>query len=367
VGGFFGVPDDATAVVLNVTVINPAAPGFLTVFPFGAAQPFASNINYVAGEVVPNLVEVGIGSAGDVSIFSLAKTDLVVDVEGYVAPTPPDGAGSGLYDPLSTPARICDTRAGNPSNLSGGAAQCSNGTAGERLGAGGTLSVQVTGNDAIPTGAIAAVLNVTSVTPNAAGFLTVFPKGGTRPGASNINHTAQQTSANRVIVPLSASGQISVYSSAASDVVVDVSGYFTAAGGTGTQYLAEAAPVRICDTRPGNPSSLTGAEAQCNGVSNAGKTIGSGKTLTLNVTGLAGVPSNAKAVVVNLTAVDPTAQTFLTVFPALPRPNVSDLNPAPKTVRANLVVATLNGSGQITLYNNAGNTDVVVDVLGWYS
>jgi hypothetical protein len=85
------------------------------------------------------------------------------------------------------------------------------------------------------------------------------------------------------------------------------------------------------------------------------------------VTGLAGVPDNATAVVVNLTAVDPSAQTFLTVFPALPRPNVSDLNPAPGTVRANLVVATLSATGKILIYNNAGSTNVVVDVLGWYS
>jgi glycine rich protein len=363
VAGSFGVPSDATAVVLNVTVINPAAAGYLTVFPFMAAQPVASNINYVAGEVIPNLVEVGIGGFGGVSIFSSAKTDLAVDVEGFVAPIPPDGGGSGLYDPLSTPARICDTRVGNPSHLTGGAAQCNGAAnAGTRLKTGGTIAVQVTGNDSIPSGAIAAVLNVTSVAPAAAGYLTVYPEGGAQPGVSNINYTAGQTSANRVIVPLSSSGQISVYSSAASDVVVDVSGYFSGAGGTGTQFQAETAPVRICDTRPGNPSKLTGGATQCDA-----QPVGSGKTLTVSVTGLAGVPSGAKAVVVNLTAVSPTVPTYLTVYPAAPIPFVSDLNPVAGEVRANLAVATLSSNGTISIFNDAGSVNVVVDVLGWYS
>ncbi len=118
VAGSFGVPADANAVVLNVTVVNPAAGGYLTAFPAGAKQPFASNLNYSPGEVVPNLVQVGIGKSGNVSIYSLAQADIVVDLEGYVGPTASGGPGAGLYTPLSSPARLCDTRASNPSNLS---------------------------------------------------------------------------------------------------------------------------------------------------------------------------------------------------------------------------------------------------------
>jgi len=361
VAGSFGIPADASAVVLNVTVVKPSAAGYLTVYPTAATQPTASNLNFTAGEVVPNLVEVGAGSSGQVSIYSSSRSDVVVDVEGYVDSTASGGTGAGLYNALS-PARICDTRSGNPSGLTGGAAQCTNGTAGERLGAGGTLSVQVTGNDTIPAGATAAVLNVTSVNPSAGGFLTAYPQGGSQPGSSNVNYTAGQTSANRVIVPLSSSGKVSIYSSAASDVVVDVSGYYSGAGGTGAQFTAEPAPVRICDSRSGNPSNLTGSAAQC-----TAKTIGSGQNLTLNVSGLAGVPSNATAVVVNLTGVAPTASTFLTVFPSTPIPFVSDLNPVAGEVRANLAVATLSPTGTISLYNHTGSVNVVVDVLGWYS
>jgi hypothetical protein len=221
-------------------------------------------------------------------------------------------------------------------------------------------------NNGIPAGATAAVLNVTAVDPSAAGFFTVYPHGVTRPTTANLNYIAGETTSNRVMVPLSTSGttagQITIYSQAAADLIVDVSGYFTAAGGSGTRFTAAANPVRICDTRPGNPSGLTGAYGQCDA-----KTLGSAQTLTINVAGLAGVPAIAKAVVVNLTGVSPSQNTYLTVFPGPRLPVVSDLNLAPGDIKANLAVATLSSHGTISIYNNTGSTNVVVDVLGWYS
>jgi hypothetical protein len=366
VAGNFGVPANATAVILNVTMVNPTAPGYLTVYPTGAPQPFASNLNYTAGEIVPNLVEVGTGTNGQVTLYSSAQSDIVVDVEGYVSTTAPSGAGAGLYSPLPAPDRICDTRAGNYSSLSGGDAQCNGpGNSGERLNAGGTVSVQVGGLDGIPSNVTAAVLNVTVANPSAGGFLTVFPEGATQPTASNVNYAAGQVTANRVTVPLSSNGtpgRISIYSSAQADVVVDVSGYYSAAGGSGATFTTETAPVRICDTRAGNPSQLSGSANQCNG-----KTIDSSGNLTLQVAGLAGVPAGAKAVVVNLTAVSPTMPTYLTVYPGPTLTTSSDLNPAAGEVRANLSVAKVNANGTVTVYNSTGSVNVVVDVLGWYA
>jgi hypothetical protein len=117
--------------------------------------------------------------------------------------------------------------------------------------------------------------------------------------------------------------------------------------------------VRICDTRPAGSLSPTN---QC-----TNRTVTSGTPLTVNVWGQAGVPDTATAVVVNLTAIAPTQPTFLAVFPGT-FPGSSDLNPAVGEVRANMAVATINPqTGQITIMNAAGSTDVVVDVLGWYS
>jgi len=350
--GSFGVPADATAVVLNVTAAGPAGSGYVTVFPAGASQPTASNLNYVAGAAVPNLVEVGVGTSGDVSFYSSGQTDLVVDVQGYTAPTASGGVGAGLYNALSSPVRICDTRASSSNSPLN---QCS----GRTLGTAGSINVAVTRSNDIPAGAAAAVLNVTAVNPASQGYITVYPQGGAKPTASNVNYTVGKVSSNRVIVPLSASGQITVFSSQSADVLVDVSGYYSKSGGTGTQFSAEAAPVRICDTRAVSSSAPSN---QC-----SGRTIGPASTLSVQVTGNAGVPTNATAVVVNLTGIHPSAQTFLSVFPALPRPNVSDMNPGPGTVKANMVVATLSPTGTISIYNNAGSIDVAVDVLGWYS
>jgi hypothetical protein len=360
VAGSF-VPAGATAVVLNVTVVNPIAGGYVTAYPTGAVVPFASNIDYVRGQVVPNLVEVGVGSGGQVSFFASTQTDLVVDVEGYTSASAAGGAGAGLYNALPSPVRMCDTRAGNPSGLSSPNDQCN----GKTLATNGILPVKVANINGIPAGATAAVFNVTVVNPQGAGFLTVFPQGSTQPFVSNLDYTAGQVTANRVIVPLSTGGAtpgyISVYSSSRADVVVDVSGYYTAATGNGSQFSAEGAPVRICDTRGGNPSNLSGSAAQCNSTPLVG-------TRTVQVSGLAGVPSGATAVVINLTGVLPTAPTFLTVFPnSPPSPLVSDLDQVPGDVGANLVVATLSPSGTIEILNDTGSIDVVVDVLGWYS
>ena len=367
VAGEFGVPGDATAAMLNVTVVNPQRPGFLSAFPSGALQPGTSSVNYAAGEVVGNLVEVGIGTNGEVSIFSSAGTDIVVDLEGYSSPTASGGAGAGLFNPLVPAARLCDTRPGNPSDLSGGDTQC-NGSAngGETLTAGGTQTIQVSTNNGVPAGATAAVLNVSVVTPARSGYVTVYPVGIGRPLTANVNYQAGQTTGNRVVVPLTtsetSSGQVAVFSSQATDVVVDVSGYYTSAGGSGSNYTSVGPPIRICDTREGNPSNLSGALFQC-----VGKAIGPASTLVVNVAQLAATPADAKDVVVNITAVNPTVNTFLTVFPSSPRPAVADLNPSAGGIEGNLTIAAVSANGTISIYNNSGTVDVVVDVVGWYS
>jgi hypothetical protein len=365
VAGQFGVPLDATAVVVNVTVVNPKNAGYLTVYPAGGSIPTASNVNFTTGAVVPNLVEVGLGTNGQLDLVANTATDVVVDLEGYVAPTSPNGSGSGLYNPLATPARICDTRAGNPSNLSGTATQCD----GKTLAGNTPMSVQVEGIGGVPaTGVEAVVVNVTVVNPANSGYLTLYPATtGSPPTASNVNFTTGEVVPNRVIVPVSSSGALDMVANTGTDAIIDVSGWYSTSGGSGTSFTPLASPVRICDTRSGNPSNLSGPDAQCNGTNGAGDPLGPVTTHAITVTGLAGVPTDAKAVVLNVTAVSPTAATYLTVFPTGTPPTVSDLNPTPGDVEANLVVATVSPTGTVDLYNNAGTANVVVDVAGWYS
>ena len=78
------MPIEAAGVLLNVTAVNPDGAGFVTVFPCGSARPVASNLNYVAGQVVPNAVLAKLGAGGKVCLFTQSGADLVVDVNGYV-------------------------------------------------------------------------------------------------------------------------------------------------------------------------------------------------------------------------------------------------------------------------------------------
>lgn len=218
VTGQGGVPaTGVSAVLLNLTAVGPSSAGYLTAYPTATPRPLASNLNFAAGQNVPNLVAVPVGAGGRVSVYNpFGQTDVVADVEGWLSDGSAATAPGSTYNPLP-PARILDTRPG--SGLPG---------AGRTAGPGATLPFQVAGLGGVPAGARAAVLNVTAVNPTAPGFLTVYPSGGSRPNASNLNFTAGQVTANLVVVPLGSSGDLDVYNLAGStDVVVDVAGWYS--------------------------------------------------------------------------------------------------------------------------------------------
>ena len=85
VGGAKGIPADAAAVVFNLTVADAASFGFITAHASGTARPDVSNVNFDAGQIVPNLVTVPVGSDGRVNLFnrSSGPTQLLADVSGY--------------------------------------------------------------------------------------------------------------------------------------------------------------------------------------------------------------------------------------------------------------------------------------------
>ena len=373
VAGAFGVPKrDVTAVALNVTAVDPSAAGYLSVFPAGSAPPVASNLNFGPGQTVSELTEVATGAGDSVSLYSSAATDAVVDLEGYV--TTADPGSAGLYHALASPVRICDTRGSNPSDLVAPETQCNTdlatGGAAHLVRPGAPLPVQVTGLAGVPAAGVSAVaLNVTVLGSAAPGFATVFPAAGAVPRASNVNFAAGEVVPNRVVVPVGEDGRVTVASSVPADVVVDVSGYFGGASG-GDQFTPEPSPVRICDTRGSNPSGLVGAATQCNTDVAPGSPddpLGPAASRVVSVSGLAAVPASAGAVVANVTAVGPTAPSYLTVQPVAGPTTTSDLNPAPGGAAANLVMATLSPQGAVDVYHSAGATDLLVDVEGWYS
>lgn len=227
VTGVGGVPaTGVSAVVLNVTAVFEefeldSPDSFLTVYPSGAGRPLASNLNYKAWlPAVPNLVVARVGTDGKVSMYNnLGHLNIVADVQGWYTST---GTTTGAtYFPLS-PARYLDTRM-TPGT--GGTAA--------RMGAGQSIDLTVTGVNGVPSTGVAVVLNMVAVDPAGPdSFMTVYPAGGQRPFASNLNYIDFQTVANLVMARVGADGKVSIYNDQGTvHVVADIQGWFLTSGG----------------------------------------------------------------------------------------------------------------------------------------
>ena len=210
-----GVPADATAVVLNVIAVTPGAYGNLRVYPAGNSVPTASNVNFVAGQTIPNLVLARIGSSGRVSIYndSAKSVQIVADLFGFY--TAGDPLTAGALGALS-PVRLLDTRNGT-------------GVAKGVVSGQSTATFTVTGRGGVPlTGVAAVVLNVTAVPGNAGGYLTVYAAGlAHRPTVSNLDFGPNAAVPNLVVTGVGTGGNVTVFngSTAPVNVVADVAGY----------------------------------------------------------------------------------------------------------------------------------------------
>ncbi len=377
VAGLGGIPSEAaesvSAVVLNVTAVGESGSGYLTVYPTGSAAPATSNVNFTKNDTVANLTEVGLPSSGSVTIAvgpSGVSSNVVVDVEGYYAAA--SSAGGGTYEPIS-PARIVDTRC----SASPAPSFCSNehlpsNDAKVPLQANTPEAVQVTGDGGIPSSGVSAVvLNLTAVDYSADGYLTAYPESsGPAPVVSNVNFSVGQGPVpNRVIVQVSSTGAIDVVSNVGSDFIVDVNGYFTSSGTSGSVLTAESEPVRILDTRCAvSPVPSFCSNEDIPSVNSTIGMVGGGKSITVHVVGTAGLPTAASAAVANVTVTGGSVGGYLTVYPGSGSPPViSDLNWVSGETVANLAVADLSSSGTITIYNGStAPVNVIVDVMGWY-
>jgi hypothetical protein len=215
VTGTNAAPIGASAVVLNVTSVQASGPGFLTVWPDGVTRPDASNANYDGGNVIANQVTVKIGAGGYVDIFAQTGSDVLVDIMGWYAG---GNVARGGFVAL-TPARILDTR------IAFGDAYYDPTTDSVVLTIAGENGVPAT---SAPGGVGAFALNVTAVLADAPGYMVVWPDSRARPNASNLNFSALQTVPNAVTVGVGAQGGVDIYTPANPEVLVDLSGYFTA-------------------------------------------------------------------------------------------------------------------------------------------
>ncbi len=369
IGGVNGIPSVAsglTSVVLNVTVTNPSGSGFLTLFPEDQPNPGVSNVNFVPGQTVPNLVTVNVSTSPDgwISVYNFqGSTDVIIDVFGYYT----TGPGSRFHG--MTPVRLLDTR---PNSAFGPGVQRSLAVS---AAAGGS-------SDGVPSGATAVVLNVTVTQPSAPGFLSIFPGNvSTPPGNSNLNFVPGLTVANLVVVqvPISGpgAGMVNIYNFAGSThVIVDIVDYYDGDASNGGQFVA-VTPTRLVDTRqcPGLPMNSGGGYEL--------DILGGASGQSCQPTSPIG-SSNVVGVVGNITATAPTLSGFLSVFPGnIAWPGTSTLNFVAGQSVANMVMVGVPGgtpsstpctgnsggtwAGCVAIFNYQGLTHVIADVSGYFT
>jgi DNA-binding beta-propeller fold protein YncE len=338
--GTCGTLSSAAAYSMNVSVVPNGSLGYLTVWPAGQPRPLASTLNSLDGRIKANAAIIPAGTNGQISVYATNTTHVIVDVNGYFAPV----SGSTLaFYPL-TPCRVADTRHSTyppglgPPFLTGGQ---------ER--AFPILNAITTCN--IPANGVAAYSLNFSVVPHGSLFyMTVWPTGQTRPVVSTLNDVPGQIIANAAIVVAGSSGDVSVYPTNDTDLIIDINGYFAAAGQGGLS-LYGVQPCRVIDTRH----------------------VGSGQPFTGTLsppvdvvdTGCA-ASSLAQAYVFNASVVPTGGLGYLTLWPdGTNQPLVSTLNALDGSISSNMAIVPTN-NGSVDAYAS-GLTQLILDISSYFA
>ena len=259
-------PDDVLAIVANVTVTQPGAPGYLAVYPTGfefggsdGSGQVSSLVNFKANTSVPNMVIVGLGDGGTITINGFSNPGstyhVLIDILGFISTSQYDEGGARLE--VVAPGRLLDTR--NTSPIGPGQSRNLPMRGADTIAdAVGTPIVQ----DIVPDrdSVTAALINLTLVNNGPGAQLThatATPNvlsanaGGSTPSTSNA--TAGLIKANTTIVPINDDGSISLYNNSGNlHLVVDVLGYFEEdihTNGNRGRIVPLDAPFRAFDTR----------------------------------------------------------------------------------------------------------------------
>jgi hypothetical protein len=342
--GIEGIPSDATAIAVNLTVTNTHGSGFLEAFapmdPCTGCAPSVSNLNYGAGQTVANEAVIPL-EGGQFRLLNggtlAGPIDVIADVTGYFTRS----AASG-YTPL-TPDRLLDTRSGI-------------GAPTAQVAPGGSVDLTIAGADsgALPTSGITAVaLHLTTTDTSGTGLITASPDG-TASSTSNLNYTPKSTVANTVIVQVGPDGKVQLTNSGTLaspvDLIADVTGYYSTSS---TGAYVPVTPTRLLDTRNSAPLGKTG-------------------TVTVNPSAIdTDIPADALAYAFNTTVTGPVGTGFITAYPTgTAVPNVSTVNYTPGQTIANLAQSSAGNGGQVTFANEgteASTVQLIVDVFGYYS
>ena len=303
---------DAAAAVINVTAVDEATGGFLTVYPCGTDRPLASSVNFLAGQPRGALATTLLRQPDRaLCVFSNTPTHVVVDLQGVFVPS-----GGLLFSPV-TPDRVLDTR---------------------NTGRFPTIAIQA------PAGASAVAATLTVTGSNFAGFLTAYPCSGSPPVVSSVNWQPGETVAGAVFVPVAADGTFCVTTNAPVDVIVDVTGVFSP---TSALRFTPVAPTRMVDTRIGT-GGWRGHQAP-------------GQTIEIGA-----APDAAVAVTGTITMIDPGVGGYLTgTICGQPVGATSSVNGAGSSVMANSLTVGLSPGGNLCIASLVA-THTLFDTTGWW-
>ncbi len=337
-----GIPANASAYSLNVTVVPKEPLGFITIWPTGTSQPFVSTLNSLDGRVKANAALVPAGTSGAISVYATNPTELIVDINGYFI-DPSLNAQSLAFYPV-TPCRVADTR--NPNGSLGGPI----------INAGASRDFPIlSSNCGIPANAQAFSLNATVVPIGPLGFLTLWLAGQGQPFVSTLNAPTGAIVANAAIVPSGTNGTVSAFMSGQSHLVLDINGYFAPAGAANAQRFFTVTPCRLIDTR------LAAGEF-------GGPVLASGATRGFRLPlASCGLPAGAAAFSLNATVVPTVTLGFLTLFPTgTQQPFVSTLNAPDDTIVANAALVPAGTAGSVTTFVN-NQTHLIMDTNGYFA
>jgi alpha-tubulin suppressor-like RCC1 family protein len=323
------VPANATAVVLNVTGVQPNLATFVAVFPTGTSRPVSSTLNMDPGDIRANQVTVTLGTNRSVNLYNhVGAINLVADLAGYYS------TGAGARFTSLPPNRVLDTReAGGP------------------VGPDAVRVLDLVNR--IPASATAVTFNLTATNPTGDTVITAWPAGANRPTVSNVNVPPGDTRPNLVTVAVGADRKVNLHNNTGTvDLIADLTGFYTPDYGA---MFVPMGPTRVLDTRDG-----TGAPAG---------PLGPRETMALDLSAR-GLPATTTGVVLNITGVDATAPTFVTAWSedqSYPPPTGSNLNLSAGQTTSNGAVVEVSRSIGVQFYNFAGSVQLIADLAGVFA
>ncbi|MBE7189415.1 hypothetical protein [Jatrophihabitans endophyticus] len=333
VSGADGVPADAAAVVLSISVSGATKAGALTVSsPSATSAPTATTVSFAAGQNVGDLAIVPVVD-GHIHVWntSAGSVSLTADVSGYYTAGTPSAGGS-FHARGGSAGRVVDTRHGTDGNRKGA------------IPAGGTISPHIAGLGGVPSDARAVAVTVTAIGASAAGTVSVRTSGGDSVPAS-LQVQAHRSTSQLLVLPLSAAsgGKLAIanHTSKALNLAVDVSGW----------YL---------DGAPDSASITQAVEAS----TVVTQTIGANSAKHIVVAGRGGVPRTGVTAAVVTLRVEKAA-TYGTLSAASgAAPSVVQFSTG--STRSGEIVAAVDSGGRVTVANHSTKAEkVAIDVDGY--